>query len=75
MDERVSNVQRGSDLRFDLEITLEDAANGKDEKLSIPRLEKCEPCEGTGQNLALRPSSVFRAGDAVKHSFNKVFSA
>jgi molecular chaperone DnaJ len=43
-----STVQRGSDLRYDLEITLEDAANGKDEKLQIPRLEKCEPCEGSG---------------------------
>jgi molecular chaperone DnaJ len=43
-----SNVQRGSDLRYDIEITLEDAANGKDEKLRIPRLEKCEPCSGSG---------------------------
>ena len=33
-----SSVQRGSDLRYDLEITLEDAATGKDEKLRIPRL-------------------------------------
>ena len=37
-----STVQRGSDLRYDLEITLEEAANGKEEKLRIPRLEKCE---------------------------------
>ena len=43
-----SNVQRGSDLRYDIEITLEDAASGKDEKLRIPRLEKCEPCSGSG---------------------------
>lgn len=43
-----STVQRGSDLRYDIEITLEDAANGKDEKLRIPRLEKCEPCHGSG---------------------------
>lgn len=43
-----STVQRGSDLRYDLEITLEDAANGKDEKLRIPRLETCEECDGSG---------------------------
>jgi molecular chaperone DnaJ len=43
-----STVQRGSDLRYDLEITLEEAANGKEEKLQIPRLEKCEECEGRG---------------------------
>ncbi|PYS86115.1 MAG: molecular chaperone DnaJ [Acidobacteria bacterium] len=43
-----TTVQRGSDLRYDLEITLEDAANGKDETLHIPRLEKCEECDGSG---------------------------
>ena len=43
-----SSVQRGSDLRYDLEITLEDAANGKDEKLEIPRLETCPECTGSG---------------------------
>ncbi len=43
-----STVQRGSDLRYDLEITLEEAANGKEEKLSIPRLEKCVECDGRG---------------------------
>src|SRR5947199_9655787 len=45
---RRSTVQRGSDLRYDLEITLEDAAPGKDEKLKIPRLEKCDECGGSG---------------------------
>ncbi len=45
---RRSTVQRGSDLRFDLEITLEEAATGKDEKLRIPRLETCEECKGSG---------------------------
>ncbi len=45
---RRTTVQRGSDLRYDLEITLEEAATGKDEKLRIPRLEKCDECEGSG---------------------------
>ena len=45
---RRTTVQRGSDLRYDLEITLEDAALGKDEKLRIPRLEKCDECSGLG---------------------------
>jgi len=43
-----STVQRGADLRYDLEITLEDAASGKDEKLRIPRLETCGECSGSG---------------------------
>lgn len=43
-----SSVQRGADLRYDLEIALEDAAAGKDEKLRIPRLETCNECDGKG---------------------------
>lgn len=43
-----SAVQRGSDLRYDLEITLEEAATGKEQKLRIPRLETCEECSGSG---------------------------
>lgn len=46
--QRRTTVQRGADLRYDLEITLEDAATGKDEKLRIPRLEKCGECDGSG---------------------------
>ncbi|MEO7538689.1 MAG: molecular chaperone DnaJ [Pyrinomonadaceae bacterium] len=45
---RRTTVQRGSDLRYDLEISLEDAATGKDEKLRIPRLETCDECAGSG---------------------------
>jgi len=41
-------AQRGADLRYDLEITLEEAALGKEEKLIIPRLEKCDVCDGKG---------------------------
>ncbi len=45
---RRTTVQRGSDLRYDLEITLEEAAEGKEEKLKIPRLERCDECSGSG---------------------------
>ncbi len=40
--------QRGSDLRYDLEIELEDAAFSASTAISIPRLEDCEKCSGTG---------------------------
>ena len=52
---RRSSVQRGADLRFDLQITLEDAAKGKDEKLRIPRLEKCDECDGVGAEKGTTP--------------------
>lgn len=50
-------AQRGADLRYDLEITLEDAAHGKDEKLHIPRLEQCEDCDGRGTEKGTEPET------------------
>lgn len=43
-----SGKQRGSDLRYDLDITLEEAANGTEKKLEIERLVFCKTCGGTG---------------------------
>jgi len=45
---RRSSAQRGADLRYDLEISLEDAANGMTAQLRIPRLESCDTCKGSG---------------------------
>jgi molecular chaperone DnaJ len=45
---RRSAAQRGADLRYDLEITLEEAAAGMTAQLRIPKLEKCEKCDGSG---------------------------
>ncbi|MEZ5345058.1 MAG: molecular chaperone DnaJ [Pyrinomonadaceae bacterium] len=54
---RRSAVQRGADLRYDIQITLEDAAKGKEEKLKIPRLEKCETCDGNGAAEGTSPET------------------
>ncbi|MBA2494265.1 MAG: molecular chaperone DnaJ, partial [Acidobacteria bacterium] len=48
-------AQRGADLHYDLEITLEEAALGKEEKLRIPRLEKCDECDGKGAEKGTQP--------------------
>jgi molecular chaperone DnaJ len=45
---RRSGPRRGSDLRYDIEITLEEAATGLRTKIRVPRLERCELCNGTG---------------------------
>src|SRR5437870_6645118 len=45
---RRSASQRGADLRYDLEITLEQAATGMTAQLRIPKLESCETCNGSG---------------------------
>jgi molecular chaperone DnaJ len=43
-----SGVYRGADLRYNLEITLEQAAHGTETKIRIPSSEECAPCKGTG---------------------------
>jgi molecular chaperone DnaJ len=40
--------RRGADLRYDLEITLEEAAAGVTKHIVIPRLEPCSKCHGSG---------------------------
>jgi len=52
-----ATAQRGADLRYDLEITLEEAALGKEEKLRIPRLETCEVCDGKGTEKGTEPQT------------------
>jgi molecular chaperone DnaJ len=40
--------QRGSDLRYDLEITLEEAFTGCEKEIEITKQETCEECDGSG---------------------------
>ena len=43
-----SPAQPGADLRYNLSMTFEEAAFGYSKTLRIPRLEKCEECQGSG---------------------------
>lgn len=45
---RASHRIRGADLRYDIEINLEDAYNGLETTIRIPRNETCTDCNGTG---------------------------
>ena len=45
---RRGGPQRGSDLRYDLEISFEESATGTETTIQIPREETCETCTGTG---------------------------
>ena len=45
---RRGGPQRGSDLRYDLEITFEESAKGAETTIQIPREESCETCNGSG---------------------------
>ncbi|MBA3961470.1 MAG: molecular chaperone DnaJ [Chthoniobacterales bacterium] len=41
-------TQRGSDLRYDMQITLEEAAFGVEKEIEVRKLDLCEKCEGSG---------------------------
>ena len=45
---RRGGPQRGSDLRYDMTISLEDAFRGKDAKISVPSRRTCPDCDGSG---------------------------
>ncbi len=70
---RRTTVQRGSDLRYDLEISLEDAATGKDEKLRIPRLEKCDECEGSGAEKGTTAETCITCGGSGQTRYQQGF--
>jgi molecular chaperone DnaJ len=50
-------AQRGADLRYDLEMTLEESAAGMTAQLRIPRLEACEECKGSGAAAGTQPET------------------
>ncbi len=70
---RRTTVQRGSDLRYDLEISLEDAASGKDEKLRIPRLETCDECTGTGAEKGSTAETCITCGGSGQTRYQQGF--
>ncbi len=39
---------RGNDLRYDMEITFEDAVHGCEKEITLTKLERCEACQGSG---------------------------
>src|ERR1041385_4742698 len=54
---RRSAAQRGADLRYDLEITLEQAAIGMTAQLRIPKMESCETCNASGAAAGTKPET------------------
>ena len=50
-----STVFRGADLRYNLEISLEQAARGTETKIRIPAMETCETCHGSGAKPGTQP--------------------
>jgi molecular chaperone DnaJ len=52
-----NGVYRGADLRYNLEVTLEQAAHGTETKIRIPTSENCGTCNGTGAKPGTQPKA------------------
>jgi molecular chaperone DnaJ len=53
---RRGGPRRGADLRYDLQISLEEAAFGTETHIQIPRHEACKTCEGSGSAPGTKPT-------------------
>lgn len=58
--------ERGADLRYNMEITLEDAFSGKTAQIRIPTSISCESCSGTGAKPGSKPRQCPTCGGAGK---------
>ena len=57
-----SSVQRGSDLRYTLELDLEEAVRGTSVTIRVPTLVGCETCDGTGAKKGTTPATCTTCG-------------
>jgi molecular chaperone DnaJ len=54
---RGNGVYRGADLRYNLELSLEDAARGTEVKIRIPTMDECATCHGSGAKPGTQPQT------------------
>jgi molecular chaperone DnaJ len=59
---RRSGPARGADLRYDLQLDLEDAVKGKTIKIDVPRSVHCNTCDGTGARPGSSPVNCGTCG-------------
>ena len=61
---RGSGAARGSDLRYNMEITLTEAYSGKTAQIRVPTATQCEVCKGTGAKPGTAPKTCGTCGGA-----------
>lgn len=59
---RAASGYRGADLRYDLELGLEEAVRGTTVKIRVPTLQQCEVCEGSGAKQGTSPVTCTTCG-------------
>ena len=60
------NAARGADLRYDLELSLEEAFAGADKSITIEALARCDGCEGRGSRGTAQAARCGTCGGAGK---------
>lgn len=70
---RRSSVRRGADLRYDLEITLEEVLSGTSRQIRIPRLEACASCSGSGSKAGSQPVTCSTCGGVGQVGYQQGF--
>ncbi|HEY2244153.1 MAG TPA: DnaJ domain-containing protein, partial [Xanthobacteraceae bacterium] len=67
---RSSGRERGADLRYNMEITLQEAFNGKTAQIRIPTSVTCEACSGSGAKAGTKPKTCPMCGGhgRVRHA-------
>ncbi|HEY1447700.1 MAG TPA: molecular chaperone DnaJ [Caulobacteraceae bacterium] len=62
--QRPTGPSRGQDLRYDLEITLEQAYAGAEVEIKVPAATRCETCEGSGARPGTAATTCATCGGA-----------
>jgi len=70
---RRSRGHRGADLRYNLELDLEDVLHGVEPTIKIPKMRACKTCNGAGVAAGSRPETCEQCGGAGQMVFQQGF--
>jgi len=70
-----SSVQRGSDLKYNMELTLEEAVRGIEKTIRVPSLANCKTCDGSGAKKGTSPISCTTCGGSGQVRMQQGFFA
>jgi len=70
-----SSVQRGSDLKYNLELTLEEAVRGIEKNIRVPTLVNCNTCDGSGAKKGTSPVTCTTCGGSGQVRMQQGFFA
>lgn len=70
---REQSGRRGADLRYDLEISLKEAASGMETTIQVPRSEICSVCRGTGAKPGTKSTACPTCGGSGQVRYSQGF--